>query len=69
MVSLTPISVGEVKAAKLLDLKPAVFRAAVDAGRLPDGIELIPGEKRWSVEMLRRIANGDAAKPVDEFEL
>lgn len=58
----TPILASEVSAAKLLDMKPNDFRALVAAGVLPRGREIAPGFVRWSVDELRRIANGEAAQ-------
>ncbi len=56
----TPIFASEVSAAKLLDLKPAEFRALVEAGHLPRPREIAPGIPRWVVDDLRRIAAGEA---------
>lgn len=55
-----PILASETSAAKLLDMKPAEFRALVDAGHLPRGKEIAPGYVRWDVAMLRDIASGQA---------
>lgn len=55
-----PIYANEKTAAALLDMKPADFRRHVEAGDLPDGIEIVPGEKRWDYETLRSIGKGDA---------
>ncbi|GGH53132.1 hypothetical protein GVY41_09065 [Frigidibacter albus] len=60
MARFTPILACETTAAQLLDMKPAEFRAAVEAGHLPRGRELVPGLVRWPVEDLKRIASGDA---------
>lgn len=51
----------ESKAARLMDLKPAEFRALVEAGHLPRGREIAPGLIRWPVDDLRRIASGEAS--------
>lgn len=55
-----PIFAGERKAAKLLDMKPAEFRALVNEGHLPQPRH-IAGLERWDVEELRQIGRGDAA--------
>ena len=60
MADLAPILASERSAAKLLDLKPADFRALVDKGVLPKPAQI--GEfERWDVEQLRAIASGDLA--------
>lgn len=59
MASLAPIFANETNSARLLDLKPAEFRALVDAGHLPKGKPL-GGFVRWNVEELRQIARGEA---------
>lgn len=55
-----PIYASETTAAKLLDMRPAEFRALVEAGHLPQAYEIAPGVPRWKTEMLEKIANGDA---------
>ena len=60
MAQLAPIFATEASAARLLDMKPAEFRALVEAGHLPRGREIAPGVVRWSADDLRRIASGDA---------
>lgn len=60
MPRVTPILAGEETAAKLLDMKPAEFRALVQAGHLPRGREIAPGLVRWDAEALRQIGRGDA---------
>ena len=60
MPRLVPILAGEETAAKLLDMKPAEFRALVQAGHLPRGLEIAPGLVRWDAETLRRIGRGNA---------
>ena len=55
-----PILASETTAAKLLDMKPAEFRALVNAGHLPRGREIAPGVLRWPTDDLRRIATGQA---------
>ena len=62
MASLAPILAGEKKAAELLDMKPAEFRALVEAGHLPKGTEIAPGYRRWDVDALRKIATGQACE-------
>lgn len=58
----------ERSAAKLLDMRPAEFRALVDAGSLPAPIQI--GEhERWSVEDLDAIVRGRKPKPTEEFSL
>ncbi|UFS65729.1 hypothetical protein LO749_03990 [Paracoccus denitrificans] len=60
MPRLVPILAGEETAAELLDMKPAEFRALVQAGHLPRGREIAPGLVRWDAEALRQIGRGDA---------
>ncbi|WP_353429575.1 hypothetical protein [Paracoccus denitrificans] len=55
-----PILAGEETAAELLDMKLAEFRALVQAGHLPRGLEIAPGLVRWDAETLRQIGRGDA---------
>lgn len=55
-----PILASETTAARLLDMKPAEFRALVQAGHLPCGREIAPGTIRWPVDDLQNIANGKA---------
>lgn len=57
-----PIFATELTAARLLDMKPAEFRALVNAGHLPRGREIAPGMMRWPVDDLRRIASGEASE-------
>ena len=52
--------VGETNAAALLDMKPAEFRALVEAGHLPRAREIAPGVPRWDTEQLRMIGKGEA---------
>lgn len=58
MTNIVPIFASDRNAAKLLDLKQAVFCALVDGGHLPKPID-IGGYKRWDVEQLRRISSGE----------
>lgn len=60
MTAFAPILASESTAAALLDMKPAEFRRLVEAGHLPGGREIVPGVRRWAVDDLRRVANGDA---------
>ena len=60
MTTVAPILAGERTAAKLLDLKPADFRALVNEGHLPKPRE-IAGYERWDVEELRQIGRGEIA--------
>ncbi|MCE8005995.1 hypothetical protein [Aestuariivita sp.] len=62
-----PLFVAERSAAKLLDMKPADFRALVDEGVLPKPAE-IGGFERWDVEQLRAIASGDLANGAGVIE-
>jgi hypothetical protein len=57
---LAPILVSEAKAAQLLDMKPAEFRALVEGGHLPKGREIAPCFVRWDVDELRMIGSGAA---------
>lgn len=61
MTAPAPILASETSAARLLDMKPAEFRALVEAGHLPRGREIAPGVLRWVTEDFHRIARGDAA--------
>ncbi|MFN4129798.1 MAG: hypothetical protein ACK4GC_08275 [Paracoccaceae bacterium] len=60
MVHPAPILASETSAAKLLDMKPAEFRALVEAGHLPKGKEIAPSFVRWDVDTLRHIGSGQA---------
>ena len=60
MAFSAPIFANETSAARLLDMKPAEFRALVEAGHLPKGKEIAPGFVRWEVDALRLIGNGGA---------
>ena len=59
MTALAPIFANEANSARLLDLKPAEFRALVEGGHLPKG-RPIHDFIRWDVEQLRRIVAGEA---------
>lgn len=63
-----PLSVSEAGAARLLDMKPGEFRELVNAGHVPGGREIAPGFVRWSVDDLRRIANGDAVDGMGDVQ-
>jgi hypothetical protein len=54
----TPIFARDVTAARMLDMKPAEFRRLVEEGALPPPVKF----DRWSVEELKRIMSGEAAK-------
>lgn len=69
MAAPAPITVSAEKAARLLDLKPAEFLAAVESGHLPDGKEIIPGKKRWPVDVLRAIVKAEAVLPQEDFDI
>ena len=60
---LSPILANETTAAALLDMRPAEFRALVQAGHLPKGKEIAPGFPRWDTEDLRKLFKGDMARP------
>ena len=68
MAQLAPIFASEASAARLLDLKPAEFRALVEAGHLPRGREIVPGIVRWPVEDLKRIASGEAVDGMGDVQ-
>lgn len=68
MAAVVPIFACEVSAARLLDMKPAEFRALVAAGHLPPGREIAPGYRRWSVDDLRRIFSGEAAEGMGDVQ-
>ena len=57
-----PLFASETKAAQLLDMKPAEFRALVADGHLPKGKEIAPGYVRWPVDDLRLIGSGGAVE-------
>ncbi|KPQ07474.1 MAG: hypothetical protein HLUCCA12_06555 [Rhodobacteraceae bacterium HLUCCA12] len=63
-----PILASETSAARLLDMKPAEFRALVEAGHFPRGREIAPGMVRWPVDELRLIANGEAAEGLGDVQ-
>jgi hypothetical protein len=69
MPKLAPLLASESTAAALLDLKPCEFRDLVTAGHLPAGREVAPGLRRWPVEELKRVGSGEAARPIQEFDL
>lgn len=64
MGGIAPIAVAEKGAARLLDMKPAEFRALVDQGVLPRARKVGPYE-RWDAEELRAVMRGDF---IDGFE-
>lgn len=66
MAHPAPILASETSAAQLLDMKPAEFRALVEAGHLPRGREIAPGLVRWPVDDLRRIARGEASEGLED---
>jgi hypothetical protein len=68
MSRLAPILADDKDAAALLSMKPADFRALVEAGHLPKGKEIAPGFTRWDVDQLRRLARGDAAEGLGAVE-
>jgi hypothetical protein len=59
MARPAPILASEKTAAELLDMKPAEFRALVDAGFLPRGREIAPGIVRWEAAELGAIGRGE----------
>lgn len=61
-----PYHVSAKTAAALLDMKPAEFLAHVEAGHLPQGYDIAPGQRRWNSEALRRIGTAEDAE--EEFE-
>lgn len=69
MAAYDPITVSAEKAARFPDLKPAEFLAAVESGHLPDGKEIIPGKKRWPVDVLRAVVKADAVLPQEDFDI
>lgn len=58
----------ERSAAKLLDMRPAEFRALVDAGALPPPVKIGGSVERWSVTDLDAIVRGQKPKPLEDFE-
>lgn len=67
MAIASPILANERSAAKLLDMKPAEFRALVDDGFLPKPAKIGDFE-RWDVEQLRAVACGDLVDGVGQIE-
>ena len=61
-IDLTPLMVGEKKAAALFDMKPADFLHGVASGHFPPP-HLIMGQDRWVYRELRDIAEGKKARP------
>ena len=59
----------ERSAARLLDMKPAEFRALVNAGALPKPVRITDDVERWRVMDLDAIMRGRAPKPREEFDL
>jgi len=58
---LRPLFACERRAADMLSMKPAEFRALVEEGALPRPRD-IGGLKRWDVEELSRVIRGEAAE-------
>lgn len=58
----------EQSAARLLDMRPAEFRALVDAGALPPPLKIAGQIERWRVADLDAILSGQKPKPTEEFE-
>ena len=61
MTKHAPLFASETSAARLLDMKPAEFRALVEGGHLPRPRD-IAGLKRWDVAELQKVINGEAAE-------
>jgi len=59
------IAVEDTTAASVLDLSAPEFRRLVEVGALPQPCR-IGGHKRWRVDMLESVVNGDASWPDDE---
>ncbi|WP_224767379.1 hypothetical protein [Paracoccus yeei] len=57
----------EANAARLLDMKPAEFRAMVDAGHLPRP-RSIGGVQRWDMPELYRIIRGEAVDGMGDVQ-
>ena len=68
MSRTTLIGARDRTAAKLLDLPLEKFLIFVSAGDLPDGREIVPGEKRWDVETLKQIVKGDFVTGDEEIQ-
>ena len=68
MANSAPILASETSAARLLDMKPAEFRALVEAGHLPREHEIAPGVRRWDAEALRCIGRGDAIEGMGDVQ-
>lgn len=59
----------ERSAARLLDMKPAEFRALVTAGALPRPAVINGDIERWRVADLDAILQGTLPKPQQDFDL
>ena len=64
-----PLFAKERTAAKLLDMTPQEFRDLVQAGSLPAPMKIGKNHERWSIEDIKAIMNGTAARPQEDFEL
>jgi hypothetical protein len=53
MTGTDPDMVSQAAAAELLDVNVILFRSLVRNGYLPEGAEVAPGDRRWSVKELR----------------
>lgn len=65
MADLTPFTVRDSKAAKMLDLSTKEFLELVAVDALPGPLLLGP-HPRWSVALLKAVADGQAGRPNDE---
>ncbi|WP_226782715.1 hypothetical protein [Oceaniglobus trochenteri] len=63
-----PLFASDRTAARLLDMRPAEFRALVAAGALPPPIRL-HGYERWEMATVEAIMRGHAPKPKEDLEL
>lgn len=67
MASPLPLFASERNAARLLDMRPAEFRALVEGGHLPKPRK-IAGFERWDVHELRRIVSGEAVEGMGDVQ-
>lgn len=66
--NVQPVFVRLETAAMLLDMIPKELADLVHHGALP-GPRKIGAHQRWSVEQIKAIVDGTAARPEDEFDL
>lgn len=67
--AVQPLYASERSAARLLDMRPAEFRALVEAGVLPRPVCIAGKIERWKVSMLDDILSGKIIRPDGAFDL